>query len=170
MCHLSGRSPFKMGRDGVLAVPNLDQRMAGQGVNLCLAGGLGLNALLVSALETRSGFKNVFVQPAAGNAGTAIGAALETWHTAFAQENRVAFPTLCLGPAFTSAESKLVLENCKLSFRYMLTTEELIDTAVAQLSENKIVAWMHGRMEFGARGLRRLRHTRFYSASAGHRA
>ena len=45
-------------------------RMAGSGTNLCLAGGLGLNALLVSALENRSGFHNVFVQPAAGNAGT----------------------------------------------------------------------------------------------------
>ncbi len=45
-------------------------RMAGKGENLCLAGGLGLNALLVSALENRSGFKNVFVQPVAGNAGT----------------------------------------------------------------------------------------------------
>jgi carbamoyltransferase len=42
-----------------------------------------------------------------------------------------------------------VLENCKLRFRYILTTEETIDTAIAQLAENRIVAWMHGRMEFG---------------------
>jgi carbamoyltransferase len=128
-------------------------RMAGAGRNLCFAGGLGLNALLVSALETRSGYQNVFVQPAAGNAGTAIGAALETWHTAFAQPRRVALSTLCLGPAFAAAEIKQALENCKLRFRYMLTTEGLIETAVEQLSENKIVAWMHGRMEFGARAL-----------------
>jgi carbamoyltransferase len=128
-------------------------RMAGSGKNLCLAGGLGLNALLVSALESRSGYQNVFVQPAAGNAGTAIGAALETWHTAFGKERRVALPSLFLGPAFAPAEIKQVLENCKLRFRYMLTTEELIETAVEQLSDNKIVAWMHGRMEFGARAL-----------------
>ncbi len=128
-------------------------RMAGEGRNLCFAGGLGLNALLVSALESRSGYQNVFVQPASGNAGTAIGAALETWHTAFAQEKRVALRRLCLGPAFASADIKQALENCKLRFRYMLTTEELIATAVEQLSENKIVAWMHGRMEFGARAL-----------------
>jgi carbamoyltransferase len=128
-------------------------RMAGEGRNLCFAGGLGLNALLVSALESRSGYQNVFVQPASGNAGTAIGAALETWHSAFAQQKRVALPTLCLGPAFASADIKQALENCKLRFRYMLTNEELIETAVEQLSENKIVAWMHGRMEFGARAL-----------------
>ena len=65
-------------------------RMAGKGDNLCLAGGLGLNALLVSALENRSGYENVFVQPAAGNAGTAIGAVLEAWHGVYRQEQRVA--------------------------------------------------------------------------------
>jgi carbamoyltransferase len=128
-------------------------RMAGPGRNLCLAGGLGLNAVLVSALESRSGYENVFVQPASGNAGTAIGAVLETWHSVYGQTKRVPFDTLCLGPAFTAEEIKQVVENCKLRFRYLLTTTELIDTAVAQLSENRIVGWMHGRMEFGARAL-----------------
>jgi carbamoyltransferase len=128
-------------------------RMAGTGRNLCFAGGLGLNALLVSALENNSGFANVFVQPASGNAGTALGAVLQAWHGAFRQQQRVALPTLCLGPGYSAAEIKPVLENCKLRFRYLLTTEEVVETAVAQLNENRIVAWMHGRMEFGARAL-----------------
>jgi carbamoyltransferase len=127
--------------------------MAGSGRNLCLAGGLGLNALLVSALENGSGYQNVFVQPVSGNAGTAIGAVLETWHGAYRQEKRVALSTLCLGPSYAAPEVKQVLENCKLRFRYMLTAEEVVDAAVAQLNDNKIVAWMHGRMEFGARAL-----------------
>jgi carbamoyltransferase len=128
-------------------------RMACEGRNLCLAGGLGLNALLVSALEHRSGYENVFVQPAAGNAGTAIGAVLETWHSVYRQTKRVRLETICLGPSYTAAEIKQVLENCKLRFRYFLTTDEVIETAVAQLNENKILAWMQGRMEFGARAL-----------------
>ena len=128
-------------------------RLACQGRNLCLAGGLGLNALLVSALETRSGYERVFVQPAAGNAGTALGAVLETWHNVYRQPQRVPLETLCLGPSYTAAEIKQVVENCKLRFRYMLTTDEVISTTVAQLAENKIVAWMHGRMEFGPRAL-----------------
>jgi carbamoyltransferase len=128
-------------------------RLACQGKNLCLAGGLGLNALLVSALESRSGYERVFVQPAAGNAGTALGAALEAWHSVYRREQRVPLDTVCLGPSYTAAEIKQVVENCKLRFRYMLTTEEVIDTAVAQLGENKIVAWMQGRMEFGPRAL-----------------
>ncbi len=128
-------------------------RMAGQGRNLCFAGGLGLNALLVSALENRSGYENVFVQPASGNAGTAIGAALQAWHGACGQERRVPLHTMNLGPSFYAAEIKQALENCKLRFRYLLTTDEVIDTAVQQLNDNKIVAWMHGRMEFGPRAL-----------------
>ena len=120
-------------------------RMAGEGKNLCLAGGLGLNALVVSALETRSGFDNVFVQPVSGNAGTAIGAVL--------QDRRACLNTLNLGPAFSAAEIKQVVENCKLRFRYLVTTDEVIDAAVAQLNDSKIVAWMHGRMEFGSRAL-----------------
>ena len=108
---------------------------------------------MVSALENRSGFENVFVQPVAGNAGTAIGAALETWHHLFRQEKRVRLDTLSLGPSYSAAETKQVLENCKLNFHYLLTTEELIAAAVAQLNDHRIVAWMHGRMEFGARAL-----------------
>ena len=135
------------------AVETAAIRMAGSGRNLCLAGGLGLNALLVSALENRSGYDNVFVQPVAGNAGTAIGAVLDAWHGALRREKRVRLQTVCLGPAFTAAETKQVLENCKLRFRYLLTADEVIDTAVEQLNDNRIVAWMHGRMEFGARAL-----------------
>ncbi len=119
--------------------------------NVCVAGGLALNALLIRALETK--FAKVFVQPAAGNAGTALGAALHTWHNFYAQTTRVPFDTLCLGPSYTAAQIKSVLENCKLRFQYLLTEGELIGRAVAALEDNKIVAWMQGRMEFGPRAL-----------------
>jgi carbamoyltransferase len=135
------------------AVEEAVVRMAGDAARVCLAGGLGLNSLLVSALETRYGRENVFVQPAAGNAGTAVGAALEAWHGAFQQTRRVPLQSLALGPAFGAAEIKQAVENCKLRFHYLLTGDEVIDTAVAQLSENRIVAWMQGRMEFGSRAL-----------------
>jgi carbamoyltransferase len=136
------------------AVEDTAVKMAGSGRNLCFAGGLGLNALLVSALERDAEFENVFVQPAAGNAGTAIGAVYYAWHNAFGQERRAReLATLCLGPSYGPEDIKQVLENCKLRFRYLLTAEELVDTAVAQLGEQRIVAWMHGRMEFGPRAL-----------------
>jgi carbamoyltransferase len=128
-------------------------QMAGSGQNLCFAGGLGLNALLVAALEHSARFASVFVQPAAGNAGTAIGAVLHAWHAVYQETKRARLGNLCLGPSYSAEEIKQVIENCKLRYRYLLTAEELIDTAVAQLNENKIVAWMHGRMEFGPRAL-----------------
>ena len=125
-------------------------RMAGPGSNLCLAGGLGLNALLVSALERE---RRVFVQPAAGNAGTAIGGVLHVWHAILHETARADLGNLCLGPEYPAAEIKKVLENCKLRFRYLMTADEAIELAVEQLNENHIVAWMHGRMEFGPRAL-----------------
>ena len=127
--------------------------MAGDGGNLCVAGGLAMNALVVRALEASGKFDGVFAQPAGGNSGTALGAVFEAWHGLYHERGRISLGNLCWGPSYSAEQIKQVIENCKLRFRYLLTAEELIDTAVAQLSENKIVAWMHGRMEFGPRAL-----------------
>jgi carbamoyltransferase len=134
-----------------LAINESVAGMIGEAERVCLAGGLGLNALLVASLEQK--YNQVFVQPAAGNAGTALGAALEAWHHFYRREGRVPFRSLCLGPQFKPEEIKQVVENCKLRFRYLMTDGELIDTAIRALSDNKIVAWMNGRMEFGPRAL-----------------
>jgi carbamoyltransferase len=126
---------------------------AGAARNVCLAGGLGMNALLVAALESSGKFEGVFVQPASGNNGSALGAVLYTWHELLSHDNRAVIENYCLGPAYTAEEIKQVVENCKLRFRYLLTGDELIDAAVERLSDNRIVAWMQGRMEFGPRAL-----------------
>lgn len=127
--------------------------LAGQAENVCLAGGVAWNALLISALENSHRFKGVFAQPAAGNAGTALGAALSVWNEVLGETKRIDGGGYCFGPSFTAAEIKQVLENCKLRFQVMPTTQDLIGAAVGQLRENKIVAWMQGRMEFGPRAL-----------------
>jgi carbamoyltransferase len=132
------------------AIEGIVLRMAGPGERLCVAGGLGMNALLISALE-RS--KQVFVQPAAGNAGTALGAVFYVWNCVFGQKKRASLNDLCLGPSYAAEEVKQVLENCKLRFRYLMTTEELVERAVRDLNGEKIIAWMQGRMEFGPRAL-----------------
>jgi carbamoyltransferase len=132
------------------AIEGAVKRMAGDAQRLCLAGGLAYNALLVAALERE---RAVFVQPASGNIGTAIGAALYASHAVLGCRTRTPLHDLCLGPAYSAEEIKTVLENCKLRFRYLLTTEELIETAVREINDQKIVAWMQGRMEFGPRAL-----------------
>ncbi len=118
---------------------------------VCVAGGLALNALLIHALEQR--FKDTFVQPMAGNAGTSLGAALYAWHNFYGEEARIPFHTLCLGPGYSPVQIKQVLENCKLRFQFLLTEGELIQQAVRALNDNRIVAWMQGRMELGPRAL-----------------
>jgi carbamoyltransferase len=132
------------------AIEHVVLRMAGPGDKLCLAGGLALNALLISSLEES---KKVFVQPAAGNTGTALGAVFYAWNSVLGQKKRATLNDLCLGPSYDGEEIKKVLENCKLRFRYLLTTGELIDSAVRDLNAEKIIAWMQGRMEFGPRAL-----------------
>ena len=128
-------------------------RYAGDAEYLCLAGGVGWNALLVRALEQSGVFKGVFAQPAAGNAGTALGAALGVWQSATGSSAKLDGGGYCLGPSFTAGEVKQVLENCKLRFRVLPTVPDLLTATTDQLQQNRIVAWMQGRMEFGPRAL-----------------
>jgi carbamoyltransferase len=127
--------------------------LVGQGENLCLAGGLFYNALLVEFLERSGRWKNVFVQAAAGNAGTALGAVDYVWHHVRKHARHSGSGSLLLGPSYGPEQIKQVLENCKLRFQYLRSTDDLLTTAVRMLGEHKIVAWMHGRMEFGPRAL-----------------
>ena len=126
-------------------------RLASDGGNLCLGGGVAWNALMVSALEASGRYTGVFAQPAAGNAGTALGAALQVWSEAGGA--RIDAGGYELGPSYTASEIKQVLENCKLRFHLLPTGPELIGAAVEQLKQHRIVAWMQGRMEFGPRAL-----------------
>ncbi len=127
--------------------------LAGEGENLCLAGGLFFNALLVEFVERSGCWKNVFVQAAAGNAGTALGAVYHVWHHLKKRPRRPGVGTLLLGPSYGLEEIKQVLENCKLNFSYLRSTGDLLARAVGMLDDHKIVAWMQGRMEFGPRAL-----------------
>jgi len=135
------------------AVEDTVLAMAGEGENLCVAGGLFYNALLVEFLERSGRWKNVFVQPAAGNSGTALGGAFHVWHQRQGQTQRAGAMSLLLGPSYGREDIKKVLENCKLRFQYLRSTDDVLAKAVRMLGERKIVAWMQGRMEFGPRAL-----------------
>jgi carbamoyltransferase len=121
--------------------------------SLCLAGGVLQNVMLVRALEQRGNFKNVFVQPVAGNAGTALGAAYLAHKKATGLSGRSPLSTLALGPEPTSQQIKSVLDNCKIVYRYPSSDEHLLEETVHLLEKGKIVAWCQGRGEFGHRAL-----------------
>lgn len=121
--------------------------------SLCLAGGLFLNPLLVAAIEARAGFENVFVQPAAGNEGTALGAAWLVWHQQLGRERLAPMPAPYWGPAYSNEEIKKVLENCKAAYHWCDSDERKFGEAARLLQAGKIVAWFQGAAEFGPRAL-----------------
>ena len=125
--------------------------------NLCLAGGVALNCVANGILLREKIFENIWVQPAAGDAGGALGAALSIWHLHKKKERiickeRDAMKGSYLGPQFTDVEIAAELTACGAVFEN-LAMDELIDTVATALANEKAVGWMQGRMEFGPRAL-----------------
>jgi carbamoyltransferase len=93
------------------------------------------------------------VQPAAGNAGNALGAALYTAHVLLQLPRRFRLEHVYYGPEYSGPQIKEVLENCKLNFRYLRTRDEIVKAGVEILQQNRILGWFQGRAEFGPRAL-----------------
>lgn len=124
--------------------------------NLCLAGGVALNCVANGLLERAKIFKNIWIQPAAGDSGTAIGAALLVWHQylnkpKLPQEDKLAVHSY-LGPSETSEEVEKILKRHKVNF-HRPPEDELIPSVAKLLDNKSVVGWFEGRMEFGPRAL-----------------
>jgi carbamoyltransferase len=120
---------------------------------LCLAGGVAHNSLMVSRLERESGYRHIFAQPTAGNAGCSLGAALFLWHNQLNRGEPEKLEHLFLGPEYSDEQVKLELDNCKLAYRYIVSDEKLLEEAAELLRRGSILAWVQGRSEFGPRSL-----------------
>ena len=125
--------------------------------NLCLAGGVALNCVANGVLLREKIFDKIWIQPAAGDAGGALGAALSTWFLHHDNErtvskNRDAMKGTYLGPEFSNAEIEAELNECSAIYK-KLSENELIDEVATALVDEKVVGWMQGRMEFGPRAL-----------------
>lgn len=121
--------------------------------NVCFAGGLFQNVLLLAALEQNLGANEVFVPPAPGNAGTAIGAAFLGWHHTLKKPRVNSEVHAYLGPKFDRHAVKDVLDNTKSRYTLPTTEDRKLDTAVQLLQAGKIVGWFQGAAEFGPRAL-----------------
>ena len=125
--------------------------------NLCLAGGVALNCVANGILLREKIFDNIWIQPAAGDAGGALGAALSTWYQHYnkersASKKRDAMKGAYLGPEFSDAEIEATLTTCGAIFKKLSETE-MIEEVTSALADEKAVGWMQGRMEFGPRAL-----------------
>jgi carbamoyltransferase len=125
--------------------------------NLCLAGGVALNCVANGVLLREKIFENIWIQPAAGDAGGALGAALSIWYLhhnkeRIASKERDAMKGAYLGPEFTDAEIEAELTACGALFK-KLSENEMVEEVATALADEKAIGWMQGRMEFGPRAL-----------------
>ena len=127
--------------------------------NLCMAGGVALNCVANGKLSRKNIFKDVWVQPAAGDAGGALGAAMSLYFhemksdRPILQEKMDGMQGSYLGPAFSTEDTKKTFSRYKAKYRYFKDEEELLDLISGEISLGKVVGWHYGRMEFGPRAL-----------------
>lgn len=150
------RSIQEVTEEAMLRLSKTLHRDTGQ-ENLCLAGGVALNCVANGRILREGPYKRIWIQPAAGDAGGAIGAALSAWHQI---ENKPRQPKACsdamkgsyLGPAFTNEQIGQYLT--KIGAAYLrLSDDELFNRVVDELASERVVGWFSGRMEFGPRAL-----------------
>ncbi|MAZ95136.1 MAG: hypothetical protein CMJ73_03760 [Planctomycetaceae bacterium] len=129
----------------------------GKSENLCLAGGVALNCVGNGRILRESPFENLWIQPAAGDAGGALGVALFAWHQLLGKP-RTPNPDdsqtgSLLGPSFTTDQIRQYLDKQGASYRLIEDREQLAEHVAGLLADQKVVGWMQGRMEFGPRAL-----------------
>ena len=124
--------------------------------NLCLAGGVALNCVANGKILQEKIFENIWIQPAAGDAGGSLGAALALWHIEYKNKRKINpdgdMKGSYLGTEFNQREIEKQLKPVGAEFE-VLEYEELINKTAELLSEGKAIGWFQGRMEFGPRAL-----------------
>jgi carbamoyltransferase len=119
---------------------------------LCLAGGVALNSVMNGKIPLHTPFKEVFVQPAAGDSGTAVGVCYYIHNVILQQPRSFVMEHAYTGPEFSDGQIERVLNQSGLAYR-KLSDCELTKVAAQAVSDGKIVGWFQGRMEFGPRAL-----------------
>jgi carbamoyltransferase len=124
--------------------------------NLCLAGGVALNCVANGKILKEKIFENIWIQPAAGDAGGSLGAALALWHIEQNNPRKInqndSMQGSYLGPEYSQKEIEEQLEKAGAKYE-VFKDQELIDKAATDLSKEEAIGWFQGRMEFGPRAL-----------------
>ncbi len=124
--------------------------------NLCLAGGVALNCVVNGLIQKKKIFKNVWIQPAAGDAGGSLGAALALWYMHLKKKriinNKDSMKGAFIGPSFSNEDIKKSLDTLMVKY-IKLEKQKLIKFVAKKISKGKIVGWFQNRMEFGPRAL-----------------
>lgn len=125
--------------------------------NLCLAGGVALNCVGNGRLLREGPFKNIWIQPASGDAGGAVGAALDVWYRYLDNKREPkeedSMAASLLGPEFSDKDIESFLKKENISYKKFIDSEELVNKVSDLIAQEKVIGWLEGRMEFGPRAL-----------------
>ncbi len=126
--------------------------------NLCLAGGVALNCVGNGRILREGPFENIWIQPAAGDAGGALGAALFVWYQLLGNERRITGKTdlqhgSLLGPRFADEEIRSFLDGVGAVYHHHTTDDALVEQVAGLMASENVVGWFQDRMEFGPRAL-----------------
>jgi carbamoyltransferase len=133
------------------AILNAVQKKTGAKA-VCLAGGVALNCVANGMIFERTPFRDLYVQPAAHDAGTAIGAALHVWHETLGNPRGFEMRHVYYGPEYSDSDIEQQLRRVGVDFD-RVSERELVDRTACDLANGQIVGWFQGRMEFGPRAL-----------------
>jgi carbamoyltransferase len=121
--------------------------------DLCIGGGVGLNSVANwKILKQGSGFKNIFIQPAAGDDGGALGAAFWVWNCVLNQPRKFTMRHAYWGPEYSDEEIAATLDRVGAKYE-KLSREQLLEETVKAIASDKVIGWFQGRQEFGPRAL-----------------
>ncbi len=120
--------------------------------NLCLAGGVALNCVANGKLLRESKFKKIFIQPASGDAGGALGAALFAWHSILGNKRSYQMKNVYLGPSFSNEQIEELLNKHQVKYE-KLEDQDLYDKVADYINKQNVIGWYQGRMEYGPRAL-----------------
>lgn len=127
-------------------------RLTGEN-RLCLAGGVGLNSVANWKIVQNTAFKEIFIQPAAGDSGGALGAALSAYHTALDNPRKFLMKQAYYGKEYSQKEIREFLEKNNLSAEFIENEDALCDKVSDAIIQGKVVGWFQGRFEWGPRAL-----------------
>lgn len=120
---------------------------------LCMAGGVALNCVANARVLAQSGFDEIWVQPAAGDAGGALGAAFHFWNCVHKNPRTFVMETACWGPEYGEAETRAFLDSIGAKYDYHPDGAGLCRAVAERIARGHVVGWHQGRMEFGPRAL-----------------
>jgi carbamoyltransferase len=120
---------------------------------LTIAGGVGLNSVANWRIMQKTGFKDIFIQPASGDSGGALGAAIAFYNLTLDNDRKYRMEHAYLGPEYSDEDIQAMLDNYGAKYQKITDQNKLIDETAKMLAQDQVIGWFQGRMEFGPRAL-----------------